>query len=79
MGDRFYSQQRKAMGSRWRADGTGKAKRRLKKDVIEDITALLGGQEVSGLEAMTVANLENLKDALVAFRAQDLLGVTINA
>lgn len=74
MGDRFYMQQKKNMGTRWKADGSGKAKRRLKKDVIVDITDLLE-VEVPGLDAMTVANLEALKDALVVLRARDLLGV----
>lgn len=78
MGDRFYMQQKKDMGTRWRTDGTGKGKRRLKAHVITDITDLLGGQDVPGLDAMTVANLEALKDALVAFRAQDLLGFGVN-
>ena len=77
MGDRFYMQQKKSMGTRWKSDGSGKGKRRLKKDVIADITVLLAG-EVPGLDAMTVANLEALKDALVAFRAQDLLGIGVN-
>lgn len=77
MGDRFYMQQKKSMGTRWKTDGTGKAKRRLKKDVIADITALLNA-DLSGLDAMTVANLEALKDALVVFRAQDLLGIGVN-
>lgn len=77
MGDRFYMQQKKSMGTRWKADGSGKGKRRLKKDVIADITVLLAG-EVPGLDAMTVANLEALKVALVAFRAQDLLGIGVN-
>lgn len=77
MGDRFYMQQKKSMGARWKSDGSGKGKRKLKKDVIADITVLLAG-EVPGLDAMTVANLEALKDALVAFRAQDLLGIGVN-
>lgn len=64
MGDRFYMQQKNDMGTRWRADGTGKGKRRLKAHVIVDITDLLGGQVVPGLDAMTVANLEALKSAL---------------
>ena len=77
MGNRFYMQQKKSMGARWKSDGSGKGKRRLKKDVIADITVLLA-DEVPGLDAMTVANLEALKDALVVFRAQDLLGIGVN-
>ena len=63
MGDRFYEQQKKSMSTRWRADGSGKAKRRLKKDVIADITSIIG-TEIEGLSACTVATLEKLNEVL---------------
>ena len=63
MGDRFYMQQKKAMGTRWRLNGSGKAKRSLKKDVIAEITDALG-VEVPGLDKCTIATLEFLKEAI---------------
>lgn len=48
MGDRFYEQQKKY-----------KPKRRLKKDVIAEITKLLS-TEIKGLDRCTIATLDEL-------------------
>lgn len=53
MGDRFYEQQK-----------TYKPKRRLKKDVIAEITKMLGNREVKGLDRCTIATLDDLIDAM---------------
>lgn len=53
MGDRFYMQQ-----------AAFKSKRRLKKDIIADITNLLNKQ-VDGLDKTTVATLDALYDAIL--------------
>ena len=52
MGDRFYMQQK-----------NHKPKRRLKKDVIADIHKLLG-EEVPGLDRMTIPSLDALYAAI---------------
>lgn len=53
MGDRFYEQQKKH-----------KPKRRLKKDVIAEITAMLGGREIKGLDRCTIATLDEVIEAI---------------
>jgi hypothetical protein len=53
MGDRFYQQQKEY-----------KPGRRLKKDVIAELTEVLGGREVSGLDRCTIATLDSLIDAI---------------
>ena len=53
MGDRFYEQQK-----------AYKPKRRLKKDVIAELTEILGGREVKGLDRCTIATLDELIEAL---------------
>jgi len=53
MGDRFYDQQKQY-----------KPKRRLKKDVIAEITELLGNREVAGLDRCTIQCLDSLIDAI---------------
>jgi hypothetical protein len=52
MGDRFYQQQK-----------AYKPKRRLKKDVIAELTEILN-QEVKGLDRCTIATLDSLIDAV---------------
>ena len=47
MGDRFYEQQKKA-----------KPARRLKKDIVLDIEAIIGS--VPGLDKLTIASLDKL-------------------
>lgn len=63
-------QQKKDMGTRWKADGSGKAKRRLKADVLSEVFDLLG-REVSGLDKCTIATLEELILALQAALADN--------
>lgn len=53
MGDRFYLSQK-----------AYKPKRRLKKDVIAEVTNLLNGTEVKGLDRCTIQTLDDLIDAL---------------
>ena len=53
MGDRFYMQQKEY-----------KPKRRFKKDIIAEITAMLGGREVPGLDKCTIATLDDLIEAI---------------
>jgi hypothetical protein len=52
MGDRFYMQQKEH-----------KPKRVLKRDVIEDLTSLLG-KEVGGIDRMTIPHIKELTDAI---------------
>lgn len=52
MGDRFYDQQKNY-----------KPKRRLKKDIIANFESLLG-QEVKGLDRLTIETLDNLHEAV---------------
>ena len=52
MGDRFYTQQKNF-----------KPKRRLKKDVIAEFEAMIG-EEVSGLDRLTIAALDELTEAV---------------
>lgn len=53
MGDRFYIQQKNY-----------KPKRRLKKDVIAELTRVLNGNEVKGLDRCTIATLDELIDTI---------------
>ena len=53
MGDRFYMQQKNY-----------KPKRRLKKDVIARLTRVLNGNEVKGLDRLTIATLDELTDTI---------------
>ncbi len=57
MGDRFYMQQKEY-----------KPKRRLKKDIIVELTSELGGIEVPGLDRCTIATLDALVDAVKKVR-----------
>lgn len=57
MGDRFYIQQKNY-----------KPKRRLKKDIIAELTAELGGVQVNGLDRCTIATLDELIDAVKQVR-----------
>lgn len=49
MGDRFYEQQKNY-----------KPKRRLKKDVIEELTEVLGGTKIEGMDRLTIKSLDEL-------------------
>ena len=53
MGDRFYMQQKNY-----------KPKRRLKKDIIAELTDVLGGTEVKGMDRCTIETLDNLIGAI---------------
>ena len=53
MGDRFYQQQKEH-----------KPGRRLKKDIIAELTKVLGGREVKGLDRCTIQTLDDLIDAV---------------
>lgn len=55
MGDRFYNQQKAA--------GRDKPKRKLKKDFIDDICAIVG-RTITGLDKCTIDTLEQLIGAL---------------
>jgi hypothetical protein len=55
MGDRFYAQQKNY-----------KPKRRLKRDIVMEVEAILG-QQVEGLDKLTIKTLDDLKMA-IAFR-----------
>ena len=59
MGDRFYEQQKKY-----------KPKRRLKKDVIAELTEVLGS-EVQGLDRCTIATLDQLIETIRWLRDED--------
>lgn len=52
MGDRFYMQQQKH-----------KPKRRLKKDIVEEIETFLNSK-VDGLDKLTIATLDDLFEAI---------------
>ena len=52
MGDRFYMQQKEY-----------KPKRVLKKDVIEDLSSLLG-KNVEGIDRMTIPHIQELTEAI---------------
>lgn len=72
MSDRFYTQrdnaQNKYFGKgRTMVKKTEKPKRRLKKDVVAHVNCILE-TEVSGLDRMTIASLEELVEALKAAR-----------
>lgn len=49
MGDRFYEAQKKH-----------KPKRRLKKDVIQELTEVLGGTKIEGMDRLTIKSLDEL-------------------
>jgi len=53
MGDRFYMQQK-----------NHKPKRRLKKDVIADLYALLGVDEIKNIDRLTLEGLDQLIEAV---------------
>ena len=53
MGDRFYMQQKNY-----------KPKRRLKKDVIAELTRVLNGNEVKCLDRLTIQALDDLIDTI---------------
>jgi hypothetical protein len=55
VGDRFYNQQKAA--------GRDKPKRKLKKDFIDDICAIVG-RTITGLDKCTIDTLEQLIGAL---------------
>ena len=60
MGDRFYLQQKEY-----------KPGRRLKKDVIAELTKVLGGREVKGLDRCTIQTLDDLIDAVKRAKYED--------
>jgi hypothetical protein len=60
MGDRFYEQQK-----------AYKPKRRLKKDVIAELTKVLGGREVKGLDRCTIQTLDDLTEAIERAKYED--------
>ena len=53
MGDRFYEQQK-----------AYKPKRRLKKDVIADLYALLGVEKIDNIDRLTIKGLDQLTEAI---------------
>jgi len=53
MGDRFYEQQK-----------AYKPKRRLKKDVIADLYALLGVEKIDNIDRLTIKGLDQLTEAV---------------
>ena len=53
MGDRFYEQQKKY-----------KPKRRLKKDVVADLYALLGVENIDNIDRLTIKGLDQLTEAI---------------
>ena len=54
MGDRFYMQQKNY-----------KPKRRLKKDVIAKLIRVLNGNEVKGLDRLTIESLDDLTETIM--------------
>lgn len=60
MGDRFYMQQK-----------NHKPKRRLKKDVIAEVTQVLNGRKVEGLDRCTIQTLDNLIEAIQRVKYED--------
>jgi hypothetical protein len=54
VGDRFYMQQK-----------LHKPKRVLKKDVIARLTRVLNGNEVKGLDRLTIQSLDDLTETLI--------------
>lgn len=60
MGDRFYMQQK-----------NHKPKRRLKKDVIDEVTQALNGRRVEGLDRCTIQTLDNLIEAIQRVKYED--------
>lgn len=53
MGDRFYEQQKNY-----------KPKRKLKKEYVEEVDKLLG-EEIKGLERLTIKSLEQLYESIL--------------
>ena len=53
MGDRFYEQQKQY-----------KPKRRLKKDVVADLYALLSVENIDNIDRLTIKGLDQLTDAI---------------
>ena len=53
MGDRFYNQQKNY-----------KPKRKLKKEYVEEVDKLLG-EEIKGLERLTIKSLEQLYESIL--------------
>ena len=60
MGDRFYMQQKNY-----------KPKRRLKKDVIAEVTQVLNGRKVEGLDRCTIQTLDDLIEAIQRVKYED--------
>lgn len=60
MGDRFYMQQK-----------NHKPKRRLKKDVIAEVTQALNGRQVNGLDRCTIQTLDDLIEAIQRVKYED--------
>lgn len=60
MGDRFYLQQKEY-----------KPGRRLKKDVIAELTEALNGREIKGLDRCTIQALDDLIDAIRRVKHED--------
>jgi len=54
MGDRFYIQQKNY-----------KPKRRLKKDIIAKLFRVLNGNEVKGLDRLTIQSLDDLTETIM--------------
>jgi len=77
MGDRFYTErdniQSKYFGrGKHMPNKTEKPKRILKKDIIAEFESLVG-QEVPGLDRMTVASIQHLHTAIVSY-GKELVG-----
>ena len=60
MGDRFYMQQK-----------NHKPGRRLKKDVIAEVTQALNGRQVNGLDRCTIQTLDDLIEAIQRVKYED--------
>lgn len=60
MGDRFYQQQKDF-----------KPKRRLKKDVIAELTQTLNGRKIDGLDRCTIKTLDELIEAIQRVKYED--------
>lgn len=63
MGDRFYNQQNEYLGRTRANKSAPKPKRKLKKDYVAQVAEILG-EEVPGLDKLTIASLEALIDAI---------------
>ena len=60
MGDRFYMQQKDY-----------KPGRRLKKDVIAELTHVLNGRKIDGLDRCTIKTLDDLIEAIQRVKYED--------